>query len=83
MKVIKTSKYRDKLKGGLADKKTPDDFDENDVEIGKTVEFEHTDAADTAREIAMDHLEEHKDYYVGLEHMEKCLEEIEERAKKK
>lgn len=83
MKIIRTAKYRDKLDGGKSDKKTPSDFPKEDVEKGHRVEFEHSNDPDIAREISMDHLEEHKDYYVGLEYMEKCLKEIEERAKKK
>ena len=83
MKIIRTAKYQDKLDGGKSDKKTPSDFSKKDVEKGHRVEFEHTDDPNIAKEIAMDHLEEHVDYYVGLEHMEDCLKEIEERAKKK
>lgn len=81
MKIIKTAKYKDKLKGGKADNKTPEDFNKKDVEEGKTVEFEHTNDPDTAREIAIDHLEEYDDYYVGLKHMENCLKEIKKRKK--
>jgi len=82
MKIIKTAKWKDKLPGGLADSTKPSDYEKTQVERGKEVEFEHTSDPDIAREIAIDHLEEHDDYYVGLEHMEKALEEIEERAKK-
>jgi len=31
----------------------------------------------------MDHLEEHQDYYIGLEHMENELKDIEKREKKR
>ena len=79
---VMASKWKDKLKGGLADKKTPSDFSKEDLEKGLRVEFEHTNDPDIAREITMDHLEEHDDYYVGLECMEDCLTEIEDRAKK-
>jgi hypothetical protein len=79
----KAKKWEDKIPGGNADGKTPDDFERSQVERGKEVEFEHTDDPDTAREITMDHLEEHKDYYTGLEHMENMLKEIEERSKEK
>ena len=51
------------------------------IEKGKKVEYEHTDDPDTAREIAIDHLEEHQDYYVGLEHMENMLSDVEKREK--
>lgn len=80
--LVLTSSWKDKLPGGNADKDTPADYDKTSVEKGKKIEFEHTDDADTAREIAIDHLDEHKDYYVGLEHMENALEEIENREKK-
>ena len=83
MRIIRTAKYKDKLKGGKGDKKTPSDFPKKDIEKGHLVEFEHTDDPDTAREISIDHLEEHPDYYVGLDYMEKALTEIENRAKKK
>ena len=77
------AKWKDKLPGSDDDSKKPSDFNKKDVEVGKSVELEHTDDPDTAREIAIDHLGEHKDYYVGLEHMEDALEEIEKRTKKK
>ena len=83
MKIIKTSKYKDKIEGGKSDKKVPSDFPKKDIEKGIHVEKEHTNDPDLAKEITMDHLKEHKDYYIGLKHMENALKEIEERAKKK
>lgn len=74
---------QEKIPGGNADKKSPTDFPKKDLEKGKKVEIEHTNNPDIAEEITMDHLEEHEDYYVGLEHMENALKEIEERANKK
>jgi len=74
----KISRYRDKLKGGIADNKTPSDFNKKDLERGHLIEFEHTNDPNTAREIAMDHLEEHKDYYhndKGLPAMEDKMED--------
>jgi hypothetical protein len=59
-------KWKDKLKGGKADNKTPDDFPEDDIIIGTKVEREHTDNPDIATEVAMDHLEENPDYYDEL-----------------
>lgn len=38
---------------------------------GVKVELEHTDNADVAREIALDHLDEYPDYYDRLEKVEK------------
>ena len=77
----KSKKWYDKIPGGRADKKTPADFERTQVEKGKDVEFEHTDDPDTAREIAMDHLEEHKEYYTGLKNMENLLGDLERREK--
>jgi hypothetical protein len=53
----------DLMAGGLADKKRPEDFDQEQLAIGQTIEAEHTDNPDLAREIAMDHLTEDPDYY--------------------
>ena len=77
----KAKKWKDKLPGGNADNMTPSDFEKSQVEKGRAVEFEHTNDPDTAREIAMDHLEEHQEYYTGLKHMEEMLSEIEKRKK--
>lgn len=77
------SKWKDKLTGSDNDNKKPSDFNKTDLEKGKKIELEHTNDQDIAKEIAIDHLDEHKDYYIGLEHMEDALTEIEERAKKK
>jgi len=61
----------DKLKGGLADKRKPEDFDQEQLKAGIKVEMEHTNDPDLAREIAMDHLTEDKDYYKKLKTIEK------------
>lgn len=68
--------WTDKIPGGLADEKVPKQFDSKQLEEGIKVELEHTDDRDVAKEIAMDHLIEDKDYY-------KKLKTIETRAKKK
>jgi hypothetical protein len=64
----------DKIPGGFADKKDPEDFDPKALEKGVKVELEHTDDEDLAREIAMDHLTEFENYYDALDLMEKILE---------
>jgi hypothetical protein len=69
-------KWEDKIPGGN-DKGSPNDFNKKDVEVGRRVEMEHTKDPDIAKEIAIDHLKEHEDYYVGLEHMESKLEDLE------
>ena len=73
--------WKDKIPGGLADKKKPSDYDKRSIEMGKEVEFEHTDDPDIATEIAMDHLEEHKKYYPALADMEGELEKKEKKKK--
>jgi hypothetical protein len=65
------SKHKDKLPGGLADKKQPKDFNNKSLAQGTKVEKEHTGDKSTAREIAMDHLTEDKDYYKKLKTIEK------------
>lgn len=61
----------DKLPGGLADKKNPADFDQNQLMKGMHVEFEHTNDIMVAMEISMDHLVEDPLYYDKLDKMEK------------
>ncbi len=75
--------WRDKIPGGNANGDTPADYEKSQVEKGKKVELEHSKDPDIAEEIAIDHLEEHDDYYIGLEHMEETLKEIEDRDKRK
>jgi len=65
------TKWKDKLKGGLADNKTPDDFDKKQVNQGIKVEKEHTDDEHLAEEISLDHLSEDPLYYEKLKTMEK------------
>lgn len=56
----------DILKGGLADKKSPGEFDPDELELGIKTELEHTDDKLMAKEIAMDHLVEDPKYYTKL-----------------
>ncbi len=73
----KAKKWRDHIPGGRAKGKKPSDYEKSQVEKGKRIEYEHTNDPATAREISMDHLEEHPDYYheeKGLPEMEKKLE---------
>jgi hypothetical protein len=53
----------DLLPGGLADKNTPNQFDQEQLAIGTQIELEHTNDEAIAREIAMDHLKEDPNYY--------------------
>lgn len=63
-------KYQDNLEGGLADDKTPADFDPEQILMGVKVELEHTNDPMIAMEIALDHLTEIPDYYTRLNKME-------------
>ena len=63
--------YKDQLSGGLADEKSPKDFDQSALNKGIKVELEHTNDESLAVEIAMDHLTEDPQYYDKLEKIEK------------
>ena len=65
MDIIKEG-WTDKLSGGLADKKKPEDFDQQALLKGMQVEIEHTNDIMTAMEISMDHLSEDPHYYDKL-----------------
>lgn len=80
LKVAK--KHKDKIPGGLADKKKPKDFSKKQLEMGKKVEMEHVNDPTLAEEISMDHLTEFPTYYTGLDEMEKKLEKGKDKKKK-
>lgn len=65
----------DKLPGGLADDKSPEQFDQKALAKGVKVESEHTFDKALAREIAMDHLAEDPKYYDKLEKIEEAFVE--------
>jgi len=67
----KIREVKDKIPGGLADKRNPRDFNKAQLIKGIKVEIEHTSDKELALEIAMDHLAEIPDYYDRLENMEK------------
>lgn len=64
--MIKIKIYKQKLIGGLGDKKSLKDFDEEQVSIGMKVEMEHTKDETIAAEIVADHLSEDPHYYTKL-----------------
>jgi len=70
----------DKIQGGLADKKSPEDFSPLALAKGVWVEREHTNDFNIALEIAMDHLVESANYYNELEKMEDRLEKSEDES---
>jgi hypothetical protein len=65
MKLILREK-KQKLKGGLGDKKSLEDFDQEEVKLGLKAEMEHTDDKEVASEIVADHLTEDPKYYSKL-----------------
>lgn len=84
MAKIKLKKRKDVIPGGLADKKQPEDFDQEALKKGLKVELEHTTDSDIALEIAMDHLTEDPLYYDKLAKMEKgAVKEMKIKIKKK
>lgn len=79
-KIIKTLMTEDALKGGKADKHTPESIAKHhnipvkdilyQIAKGIKVEYEHTNDKKLAKEISMDHLAEFPDYYDRLDKME-------------
>ena len=67
----KVAAWKDKLPGGLSDKKKPEDFDPAALHKGRKVESEHTKDKHLQTEISMDHLTEDPKYYEKLERVEK------------
>lgn len=63
--------HKDRIPGGLADKKKPQDFNPQALAQGIKVEMEHTNDPKVAKEIAMDHLSEDLEYYTKLKAIEK------------
>lgn len=63
----------EKIKGGRASKEVRENatelFDPLEISVGIKVEMEHTDSIEAAREIALDHLTENKNYYTRLYHI--------------
>jgi hypothetical protein len=64
------AKHKDQMPGGLGDKKSPSDFDADQLAKGIKVEMEHTTDPEIAREISLDHLTEDPRYYDKLETIE-------------
>ena len=67
------NKAKEKIPGGLAEGKSPKDFDAKALAQGVKVEMEHTTDPKIAQEIAMDHLAEDLKYYIKLATIEKSI----------
>jgi len=50
----------------ITDQKDPNDYDPEQLKAGTDIELEHTDDRELAQKIAMDHLDEHPDYYIKI-----------------
>lgn len=59
-------KCEDYLPGGLGDKLSKEDVDQEEYAMGIKVEMEHTDDEKIASEIVLDHLAEDPKYYSKL-----------------
>jgi len=60
------NEYANYLQGGKGDNISEKDVNPNQLKIGIAVEMEHTDNPDISKEIALDHLAEHDNYYTIL-----------------
>ena len=81
VKVKLAKKKKDKMPGGLGDGRPDGDFNKEQLEKGITVEVEHTNDKDLAKEVTKDHLTEVPNYYID-ENGEDRLKKLEEEAKK-
>lgn len=61
-----SAKAKEYIKGGMADGQPTSKFPKRQMKMGVKVEMEHTKNPKIAKEIAKDHLAEHKDYYTHL-----------------
>lgn len=63
----------DDIAGGKGDNLSESDVDPKELALGIKIEMEHTSDKELAKEIALDHLAEFKDYYTNLVKMEKNM----------
>jgi hypothetical protein len=70
---VRGKQWKDQIRGGLADKRKPSDFNQRSLKKGIKTEMEHTKNRKIATEIAMDHLIEHLNYYNVLPQAEKTM----------
>jgi endoglucanase Acf2 len=79
---IDITKFKDRLKGGMADGKVLTDYDLERLLTGIKIETEHTSDKFIALEIAMDHLERIPDFYSRLARMERKAMSVKGRGHK-
>jgi hypothetical protein len=73
---LETLSWKDKIPGGLADKRDPSEFDSHSLLKGQKIESEHTNNPHMQLEIAMDHLTEDPKYYDKLEAIENDVDDM-------
>lgn len=59
-------KLADRISGGLADNKKPENFNQVELQRGILAEMVHTSDREIAKELAMDNLSQDPDYYKKL-----------------
>lgn len=85
-KIAESDIKKEKIPGGRSDsevrEKATELFDPMEISVGIKVEMEHTNSIEAAREIALDHLVENRDYYTRLYHIGLIDEDITEEEEK-
>lgn len=81
-KIASSNIKEEKIPGGRSNsevrEKATELFDPMEISVGIKVEMEHTDSIEAAREIALDHLVENRDYYTRLYHIGLIDEDLSE-----
>lgn len=81
-RVASSNIKEEKIPGGRSNsevrEKATELFDPMEISVGIKVEMEHTNSIEAAREIALDHLVENRDYYTRLYHIGLIDEDITE-----
>lgn len=85
-KIAESDIKKEKIPGGRSDsevrEKATELYDPMEISVGIKVEMEHTNNIEAAREIALDHLVENRDYYTRLYHIGLIDEDITEEEEK-
>ena len=78
--IRRSKEAKERIPGGLASGKPDSAFPAEQLRQGTKVEKEHSPSTAIAKEIAKDHIEEHRNYYPELAKMEAKLERKKESA---
>lgn len=81
-RIASSNIKEEKIPGGKSDpevrERATELYDPMEISVGIKVEMEHTNSIEAAREIALDHLVENRDYYTRLYHIGLIDEDITE-----